>query len=492
MKTCRLLTMGQRVVNVGAAELQELAAHLSGTLLLPGGVGYEDARTIWNGMIDKRPGLIIRCRTAGDVATAVQFAGERRLSLAVKAGGHNVAGNSLSDGGLVIDLTELNHVEPDPDSRTVRIGAGATLGQVDQATIPHGLATPTGVVTATGYAGLTLHGGAGWQLRKHGLAADNVVGYEIVTADGELRSVTREREAELFWALGGGGGNFGVVTAFTSRLHPIPRELLFAVPVYGLQAAPAVLRFLRDHMPQAPDELMVLAALWTAPEDSRMPKKYRGDPVLIVMACYLGDPAEAAEVVDPLRSFGPIADLTERMSWLKVQQFFDEDYPNGLRYYWKSTMARELTDPLIEALVEQTQHRPSLLTSIDIWALGGAYARADAGAIAFGGDRRAPFMVNYESNWEDPAQDEANVGWTRASLAESRRLIGGATYLNFAGLAEEGERLVRDSFGGNYERLQAVKAAYDPENLFRSNFNIAPAPAEVEAPARARAPYGGA
>jgi FAD/FMN-containing dehydrogenase len=464
-------------VRLGGAELDGLAARLGGRLLVSGGDGYEAARRIWNGMIAKRPALIARCRETEEVAAVVGFASERRLSLAVKAGGHNVAGNSLSDGGLVIDLAEMRGVRVDAERRTVTIDAGATLGDVDRATYPHGLATPMGVVTATGYAGLTLHGGTGWQLRKHGLAADNVARYEIVTAGGEVRTVSPDREPDLFWALRGGGGNFGVVTSFTSRLHPVPGEVLFAVPVYALQEAPAVLRFLSDYMPQAPEELMVIGALWTAPEEPRVPREHRGEPVLILLACFVGDPSEAGGAIEPLRSFRPtVADLTQRMSWLDVQRFFDADYPDGRRYYWKSTMVGELSDPVIQAMVEQTRRRPSMLTSIDIWALGGAFARVDGEAAAFG-DRRAAFMVNYESNWEDPDEDASNVGWTRACLAEIRGLVGGRTYLNFAGLGEEGDRLVRESFGTNYARLQAVKAAHDPGNLFRSNFNIPPGPA---------------
>jgi len=476
MSAAPVRTLDGGTATLGEAEIRRFARRLSGELLLPGTDGYEGARRIWNGMIDKRPGLILRCRSAADVAAGVDLAREHGLALAVRAGGHNVAGNALSDGGLVLDLREMDGVEVDPDRSAVRIGAGATLGQVDRAAYPFGLATPMGVVTATGYAGLTLHGGAGWQLRRRGLAADNVSSFELVGADGELRRADPEENPDLFWALRGGGGNFGVVTSFTSRLHPIPREVTLAVPLFSLEEAPAVLGFLRDHMPAAPEELMVIAVLWTAPEEPRVPAQWQGQPVLFVLGCYTGEEDRAREAIEPLRSCRPVvADLTGRLSWLDAQRFFDADYPDGRRYYWKSTMVSGLTDPLIGAMVEQARQRPSLLSSIDIWALGGAFGRVGADDTAFG-EREAPFMVNYESNWEDPGEDPANIRWTRECLAATQALAGGGrTYLNFAGFGEEGEGLVRGSFGRNYERLRQVKARHDPENLFRSNFNIAPA-----------------
>ena len=441
---------------------------------LPGDNAFEDARKIWNGIIDKKPGLMVKCREAADVISCVNLARERDLLLAVRGGGHNVAGNAVCNGGLVVDLSEMRSVRADVQNNVVHIAGGATLGDVDRETSVHGLATPMGVVTATGYAGLALHGGMGWQMRKHGLAADNIVGVDIVLADGRLVRADAEANADLFWAVRGGGGNFGVVTSFTSRLHPIPKELLFAVPIFSLDNAAAVLRFLRDYMAEAPDELMVLGALWTAPDIPDIAPQHRGTPVLFLLGCYIGPPEEAEAVLKPLRTCRPaIADLTSRKSWVDVQKFFDEDYPNGRRYYWKSTLIKELTDPVIEALVRQAASRPSLLTSIDIWPMGGAFGRVDPAAAAFG-SRDIGFTINYESNWDDADKDQSNIQWTRASLTEVQNLTQARTYLNFAGLAEEMENMVRGSFGENYSRLQAVKAKYDPYNLFRTNFNISP------------------
>lgn len=456
------------------AALEKFRSRLQGTIILPGDSLYEDARRVWNGMIDKKPGLIVKCRGTADVISCVNLARERDILLAVRGGGHNVAGNAVCDGGLVADLSEMRSVRPDVHSNVVHIAGGATLGDVDRETSVHGLATPTGVVTATGYAGLTLHGGMGWQMRKRGLAADNIVGVDIVLAAGRLVRANAEANADLFWAVRGGGGNFGVVTSFTSRLHPIPEELLFSVPIFSLGNAAAVLRFLRDYMAEAPDELMVLGALWTAPDIPEIPPQHRGTHVLFLLGCYIGPPEEAEAVLKPLRTCCPvIADLTSRKSWVDVQKFFDEDYPDGRRYYWKSTLIRELTDPVIETLVMQAAARPSLLTSIDIWPMGGAFGRVDPAATAFG-SRDIGFTINYESNWDDADKDQANIQWTRASLKEVQDLTQARTYLNFAGFAEDMEKMVRGSFGENYGRLQAVKAKYDPDNLFRTNFNISP------------------
>lgn len=468
----RKLADGETVVK--KAELDSFRKDLHGPLLLPGDNGYEESRKLWNGMIDRRPGLIVKCRSTADVIKCVNFARERGIVLAVRGGGHNVAGNALCEGGMVIDLSEMRSVRVDLKQQAVHIEGGATLGDVDRETSVHDLATPTGVVTETGYAGLTLHGGMGWQLRKRGLAADNLLAVEIVTADGALRRASADEHADLFWAIRGGGGNFGIVTSFVSRLHPIPREMLFAVSLFSLDHAPAVLRFLRDYMVTAPDELMVLSALWTAPELPAVPEAMRGSHALFVLGCYLGSPEKAEEVLEPLRTCKPvIADLTSRKSWRDVQKFFDEDYPSGRRYYWKSTLIKELSGPVIESLVGHAASRPSLLTSIDIWPMGGAFGRVGADETAFG-NRDVTFTINYESNWERAEEDEANILWTRSSLKEVQALSQSRTYLNFAGFAEEKEKMVQDSFGSNYGRLRKIKTKYDPDNLFRVNFNIRP------------------
>jgi FAD/FMN-containing dehydrogenase len=468
----RTLREEERVLEEG--ELHALQQSLRGKVILPGSDLYEASRKLWNGMIDKRPGLIARCRGTADVIRCVNFARERGILTAVRGGGHNVAGNALCDKGMVLDLSEMRSVQVDLKRGAVRIEGGAVLGDVDSETSIHGFATPTGVVTETGYAGLTLHGGMGWQLRKRGLAADSLLEAEIVTADGTLLRANAEEHPDLFWALRGGGGNFGVVTSFVSRLYPIPQELLFAVTLFSLDHAGDVLHFLRDFMAEAPDELMVLAALWTAPDLPAVPARQRGSHVLFLLGCYLGSPEKGEALLRPLRTCRPaVADLTSRKTWLAVQKFFDEDYPSGRRYYWKSTLIQGLTDQIIDSLVQHAAARPSLLTSIDIWPMGGAFARIAPAATAFG-SRDVAFTINYESNWDHAEEDRVNIEWTRSSLKEVQDLSQARTYLNFAGLAEERESMVQASFGANYARLQQVKAVYDPDNFFRVNFNILP------------------
>lgn len=455
------------------ALLTSLASLLRGHLVFPESNDYDQSRRVWNGLIDRRPAFIARCQCTADVSACVRLAREHDLLFSVRGGGHNVAGRSVCDGGLVIDLGEMRAVDVDLRQQRVAIAGGALLGDVDRATVPMGMATPMGVVTETGYAGLTLHGGMGWQLRKHGLAADNLIEAEVVTAEGVLRARPGEHD-DLLWALRGGGGNFGVVTSFLSRLHPIPQVVSFAVPIFALERASSVLGFLRDFVAQAPDELSLLVALWTAPDESFVLPEHRGRPALFVLACALGPAEEGARLLRPLRECqSVIADLSSVSSWTAVQSFFDADYPRGRRYYWKSTFVPELTPEIIEVLLAQTDRRPSRLSSIDLWPLGGAYARVPSTETPFG-DRSAGFMVNYEANWLAPDDDQSNIEWVRQGLKAIEPWSAQRTYLNFAGFAEEGERLLERTYGDNYQRLRAIKQRYDPHNLFRSNFNVVP------------------
>ncbi len=471
-----LILKGMDGANVAVSEkaIKSLTSSLHGSIITSEDPSYAKERSLWNGMIDKRPGLIAKCRGPADVKACVKFAAERGVLLAVRGGGHNVAGNALCDGGMVIDLSEMRSVSCDPSNQVVHIQGGATLGDVDSETFRHGLATPAGVVSATGYAGLALHGGMGWQTRKHGLATDNIHSVDIVTADGELIKADKKRDADLFWAVRGGGGNFGVVTSFTSLLHPIPPELLFVVTLFKLEHAADVIRFVREFSAEAPDEVSLIAIFWTVPEIEDIPREYHNDHALFLVGCFIGDPVDGERVFKPLRNCRPvIADLSATQSWKDIQQFFDADYPDGRRYYWKSTMVKTLSDEMVEKLVKQASERPSLLTSIDIWTMGGAFGRVDSSATAFGA-RDVSFTINYESNWEDAASDGINVQWTRSALKEIQEMSQVRTYLNFAGLAEEADQMLKDSFGEGYRRLQSIKEIYDPENLFRTNFNIRP------------------
>jgi FAD/FMN-containing dehydrogenase len=459
-----------------AAAVADLRAGVRGAVLEPTGPDYDAARAVWNGMIDRRPALIVRCAGTADVVAAVALARERGLPLAVRGGGHNVAGHAVCDGGVVVDLSALDGVRVDPARRTVRVGGGARLGDVDRATQEAGLAVPLGVVSRTGVAGLALHGGLGFLTRKYGLTADNLVAAEVVTADGRVLTADADHHPELLWALRGGGGNFGVVTAFEFRAHPVGPEVWVAVVFYPVAQAPAALAFFREFMAQAPDELMALAVLWNAPTEEPIPEAYRGAPVVVLFACHAG-PVEAGEAaVRPFREVAtPVADLSGRMPYVEVQQLFDPDYPDGRRYYWKSAYLRHLDDEAIRILVGHAARRPSPLTSLDVWALGGAMGRVGPAATPFA-RRDAPFLLGIEANWEDPAADAANIAWAREVFGDTQRFSPGGAYLNFPGFGEEGTALVVAAYGDNYARLREIKAAYDPGNLFRHNLNIPPGP----------------
>jgi FAD/FMN-containing dehydrogenase len=453
-----------------------LRASVQGAVLGPAETGYEEARRIWNGMIDRHPALIVRCAGPEDVAAVVRFARERGLPLSVRGGGHNVAGHAVCEGGIVIDLSALNTVRVDPQRGTVRAGGGALLGDVDRATQEHRLAVPMGVMSRTGIAGLTLHGGMGLLTRKWGLTSDNLLAAEVVTADGRVLTADEHHHADLLWALRGGGGNFGVVTAFELRAHPLGPDVWIGLVLYPVEAAPEALAFLRQCMSDAPDELMALAAFWSAPNEEFIPEAQRGAPVLALVACYAGPLEEGEAAIQPFREVGPtIADLSGPMPFVEAQRLFDPDYPDGRRYYWKSIYLRHLGDEVVQALAGHAARRPSPLTSLDIWALGGAMGRVPPQETAFA-IRDAPFLVGIESNWVDPADDEANVAWARDVYRDLQRFSPGGAYLNFPGFGEEGAALLERSYGANYRRLRSIKASYDPDNLFRHNLNIRPQP----------------
>jgi FAD/FMN-containing dehydrogenase len=420
------------------------------------------------------PALIVRPAGTDEVIEAVRFARAHRLPLSVRGGGHNVAGTALCDGGLAIDLSNMRGVRVDAEARVARAEGGAKLGDVDRATQAHGLATPLGVVSRTGVAGLTLHGGLGFLTRKHGLSCDNLIAAEVVTADGRLVRADASQNTDLLWALRGGGGNFGVVTALEFRLHPIGPDVFLFLVMYPAAEALTVLAAFREFMATAPDEVMGLGILWNTPEADPLPEHARNVPAVILVGAHCGAVADGERAVKPLRRLAtPLADLSGPMPFLDVQQLFDPDYPDGRRYYWKSIYLSGLGDDVIGALARHARARPSSLNSIDVWALGGALRREPAGGSAFS-KRDAPFLLGIEANWDDPAADDANVGWAREVYADMGRFSAGGLYLNFPGFMEEGPDLLRATYGPSWDRLRAVKAAYDPENLFRSNFNVAP------------------
>jgi FAD/FMN-containing dehydrogenase len=470
----RIVTLTGADAALGESVVEQLGARLRGELLRPGDTKYEEARLIWNGLIDKQPALIVRCAGIGDVIDSVNFARENDLLVAVRGGGHNVAGNAVCDGGLVIDLSAMKGIRVDPGQRTVRAEGGVTLGELDRETQVFGLATPLGVVTETGIAGLTLGGGIGWLRRKYGLSSDNLVSVDIVTADGRFLTASETENADLFWGTRGGGGNFGVVTSFEYRLHPVGPEVVFCFVLYPGDRAKGVLRFCEEYMAQAPDEVCPLGVLGRVPPVELFPERWHGEPYVALLAMYVGDVEEGERVLRPLRELGgPIADLSARMPYTEAQAILDEDYPEGWHYYWKSVNVDGLSDEAIDHLVDHAEAARSDHSTIDVWYQGGAMSRVGGDESAFG-DRSAPILLGIEANWEGPQGDEANIAWVRNCIADMRRFSSGGMYLNFPGFLEEGERLLRDAYGENYDRLAALKSEYDPTNLFRLNQNIKP------------------
>lgn len=448
----------------------------SGTVLRPGDPDYDSVRVVWNGMIDRRPALIVRCRTAADVRAAVRHARAEGLDIAIRSGGHNVAGYAVCDGGLMIDLSLMNAVRVTPALDRAIVGGGATWADVDAATAPFGRATPGGLISATGVAGLTLSGGFGWLRGTHGLACDNLLAADVVTASGALVHASETENPDLLWALRGGGGNFGVVTSMEFALHPIGAETMFCAPIYPEERAAQILPLWRDYMQAAPDTVSGLAEFSTIPEDPTYPTETWGRRVLALPTVFDGPADEGERITLPLRQLAePLLDFSGAMPYQTLQTLYDGLFPKGRdRCYWKSTYLRGLDETTITDVLTGLARRPSEMTFASIWWLGGAVARVPAEATAFG-DRSMRWMLSLDAIWSKAGDDAANMGWVRGMWQDMQRHSTGRMYLNFPGLGE-GDSLVRDAFGpGTYARLQQVKRRYDPDNVFHLNQNILPA-----------------
>ncbi len=466
--------------------IEEFRLELGGEMLRAGDAGYDEARQVWNGMIDKRPAIIARCTGTADVICAVNFARENDLLVAVRGGGHNVAGSAICDGGLVIDLSPMKGIHVDPGRRTARAEAGATWADLDRETQVFGQATPGGVVSDTGIAGLTLGGGIGWLRRKYGLSCDNLLSVDLVTADGSYLIANEEENPDLFWGIKGGGGNFGVVTSFEYRLHPVGPEVMFCFVFHHGDETKEALRFYREYAAAAPDEVTSFAICGTTPDVAPFPEEIHGASYVLFAALYAGPVEEGERAVQPLREFSnPLIDFSGPMPYVEVQSLLDEDYPSGeLQYYWKSLYLNDLDDEAIDRIIEHTARRPSALSTVDVWHMGGAISRFGAEESAFGG-REAPFLLGVEANWEDPRNNDANTFWARECVEDMQRFSGGGQYLNFPGFLEGGEETLRATFGASYDRLAALKNKYDPDNMFRLNQNIKPSAQGDQAAAHA-------
>ena len=461
-----------------------LRERLSGGLVQPGDPSYDEARQVFNAMVDRRPELIARCTTSADVAACVEFARDRHLPLAVRCGGHSVAGLSVVDGGLVVDLAGLNRIEVDPAARTVRAGGGVLWGELDAATQAYGLHTPGGRVTTTGIGGFTLGGGYGWTSSKHGLSCDNLVSAEVVLADGSVVTAGEGEHDELLWGLRGGGGNFGIVTEFELRLHELGPTVLAGLALWPLERAAGLIRAWRDFMDGAPDEVSSACVILTAPPEPFVPEHLRGRAALGMAAMYVGDPAVGAAALRPLRELSPDLDHIGPMPYTAFQAALDPLAPPGMRSYWRGEHLRGFPDDAIDTFLD---HAPALveagfpLSQAVVFRIGQAISAVPEDATAFS-HREARYLFHPISVWGDAADDERLIARNRA-FADAMRPFGtGGAYLNFT---PEGDR-VREAYGeAKYERLVALKDAYDPDNLFRMNQNIRPSTHAAE-PALAR------
>ena len=465
MTTSTGAAWGEARAPLGDTDVAALRAAFRGELLESGHDGYETARRVWNGNVDRRPALIARCADAADVQRAVDFARTRGLLLSVRGGGHSAPGYGTNDGGLVIDLSPMKAIQVDAQTRTVRAQGGVLWRELDSATQAFGLATTGGTVSNTGIAGLTLGGGLGWLMGRHGLTIDNLLSVDVVTADGELRRVSATQHPDLFWALRGGGGNFGVVTSFEYRLHPVA-EVLGGLVLYPLDQAGDVLRFYRDFCPTLPDDAECFTGLLTSPD---------GMPVAALILGYNGAPEEGERVLAPARRFGrPLADLVGRMPYGARQTLLDE--PNaihGLHRYWRSAFIDHISDPLIDELVDAAARFSSPLSALIFFYMHGVATRVPATETAFAA-RRTQWDFDAIGQWADGAQSAEHIAWVRALWSRLEPHLEGSAYVNHLAEDDRPEK-VRASYGENYARLRKAKAAYDPENLFRVNANIPPA-----------------
>lgn len=448
-----------------------LKRQFRGELLRPSDHSYEQASVIWNGMVEKTPGLIARCADVADVQSALRAAAGAGLLTAVRCGGHSLAGHSTCDGGLVIDLSRMRSVTVEPEHRRARFDGGCLLGNVDTATLPHGLAFPSGVVSHTGVSGLVLGAGFGWLTRFGGLSCDNVEEFTMVTVDGSIVHANSRENADLFWALRGGGGNFGVVTEFRVKLHPVTSVMLGEGSCLGNEI-PRLLRRWREYMREAPERLKWNISLRVAPNADTVPAELRGRAVLSETVLWVGNPEEGKKYIEEAFALAKHVGVTNRvMPFLELQTMADHEFPHGRRYYTKSGYFQSLDDGSIERMVESLATIPSPMTQIELAYLGGAAQKVAADETAFG-DRRAPFVINLLGHWSHTSEDAANVEWVRQLFQTLRSAMTPGVYINFMSGDEEGR--VREAYRERWERLVAVKSKYDPENFLRLNQNIPP------------------
>jgi FAD/FMN-containing dehydrogenase len=455
------------------AAIEEFKAGFRGEVLVQGDAGYDDARTIWNAMIDRKPAIIARCLGVADVVTGVNFAREQGLTLSIKGGGHNISGLSMCDDGLTLDMSLMKGVWVDKDAKIARAQAGCLLGDVDRETQIHGLAAVLGFVSNTGIAGLTVGGGFGYLTRKYGWTSDNVLGMEMVTADGRVVRASEKENSDLFWALRGGGGNFGVVTGFDYKLYPVGPEIMAGAIAWPFEKADEVIELFRTVTENAPPELACVLGLRIAPPAPWLSEDIHGKPIIAIFVCHTGDVKEGEKLVASIKTLGsPVGDIVQKRPYLTQQNLLDATQPKGRRYYWKSEYLPKLEPGLLTKAVEHAKGIISSHSAILLFPLDGAINQIPEEHSPVG-NRDAAWVLNIAASWENAGDDEKNIGWAREAWQDMRQFSTGGTYINFL-TEEEGEERIHDAYRKNYERLVEAKTKWDPNNLFRINKNIEP------------------
>jgi len=454
--------------------LDGLKMRLRGPVLMPGDVGYEDSRIVWNAMIDRKPAFVVRCIGKADVIECVRFAREHNLLLCIKGGGHNIAGLAVADGAMMLDMSLMRGVWVDTNKNIAHAQAGCLLGDVDRETQVHGLAAVLGFVSLTGITGLTLGGGFGYLTRRWGWTADNVIGIDVVTADAQIVHANNEQHQDLFWGLRGGGGNFGVVTSIDYALYPIGPEIVGGLVAWPASEAPNVLELYRTLAEKAPAELTLVVLMRIAPPAPWLPKDMHGKPIVAILACYSGDPEQGEKIVAPIKSFGkPIGDVLIRRPYVQLQSLLDATQPKGRRYYWKSEYLPHIERALCEKVIEHAEKITSPYSAVILFQLKGALNQLGEDHSPVG-NRDARYVVNLASSWDKVDDDKINIEWAREAWTDMKPFSTGGTYVNFL-TEDEGPERIEAALGNSLERLAEVKAKWDPENMFRTNRNIKPA-----------------
>lgn len=470
----KVTTLRGPEVDLKKEALDGLKTRLRGPIILAGDVGYEDSRTVWNAMINRKPAFVVRCVGVADVITCVHFAHEHNLVLCIKGGGHNIAGLGTADGAMMIDMSLMRGVWVDPQEKVAHAQAGCLLGDVDRETQLHKLAAVLGFVSLTGITGLTLGGGFGYLTRRWGWASDNVVGIDMVTAEGKLVRASNTENADLFWGLRGGGGNFGVVTGIDYKLYPVGPEIIGGPVGWPAREAPKVLELYRRLTENAPPELTLAIIMRPAPPAPWLPKDCHGKPIVIMLACYSGDPDQGEQIVAPIKSLGnPLGDVMTRRPYTQLQSMLDATQPKGRRYYWKSEYLSSVENGMCEKFMEHASKIPSPHSAAILFHLGGALnsLKADHSPV---GNRDAQYVLNLAGSWERETEDQVNIEWARQAWNDMKPFSTGGTYINFL-VEDEGSERIEAALGKGLERLSLVKAKWDPENFFRTNRNIKPA-----------------